>query len=252
VKIPLSVVFRMLVYAAVAVATIVVTTLSLQAKDTPEAKAPATAVVIACAVVIAVGGVAESVYRLVIETWGSISYDRRLVAEDNLKGLLVSLDEETNIPWTEIGLTAFIVRWRLMHPFGRVQVRVARLRMKTMPRPTSVLWTRKKGVLGRCWRNRRDEDIDHQVRYGAHMNCTKEQWRQLGQDIREHLTYDDFLAIRDFGYVLACPILTDGRYRGCLVIQVLPKYKGELAVGTKARELLHVSADTIAGLLSRP
>jgi len=84
------------------------------------------------------------------------------------------------------------------------------------------------------------------------VNYTKKQWKGLDQDIREHLSYDDFIAVRDFGYVLASPILTGSQYRGCIVIQVATMYTSELAVGKKSRDLLHVSADTIAGLLSGP
>jgi hypothetical protein len=253
VKIPLSVLLRLLQYAAVAFATIVVTLIGLRVLGNPGGKGPSTTLVIACAVVIGLGGVADGVYRLLSETLGGVSYNRRLVVEDNLKGLLVSLAQDTSIPWTEIGLTTFIVRWTVRHPFGRVQVRVARLRMRGTPRPTSVLWTRKKGVLGRCWRNRRDEDVDHHHQYLKYVNCTKKQWKGLDQDVREHLSYDDFLAIREFGYVLATPIFDhDSQYRGCLVIQVAPRFRNELAEGRNSRLLLHLSADTIGALLFEP
>lgn len=249
-RIQVSVVLRLLQYVAIGLATGVVTLLTLSVPNSPGVKAPSHLLVIVCAVVIGVGGFAEGFFKTLSEAIGGISFSRRQLVDDTLKALLVSLADTTKIPWTEIGLTTFIVRWRMRHPFGLVQVRVARLRMKSTPRPTAILWTKDKGVLGRCWRNRRDEELDHQSKYGSYMSYSKDEWQELGQDVREGLSYDDFVAIRDFGYVLATPIV-DGksRYRGCLLVQVASEYASRLAAGSKARELLHLSADTVAGLL---
>ena len=249
-RIKLSVLFRLLQYVAVATATFFVTSFSLSVQNSPGVKAPSHALIIAFAIIIGLGGVADGVYRTLSEATGNTSFDRRLLVEDNLKALLVSLAEETTIPWTEIGLTAFVVRWTLRHPFRRVQIRVARLRMKSTPRPTAILWTKKKGVLGRCWRNLQDEDVDHQAKHGSYRNYTRDQWEALGQDVREHLSFDDFLAIRDFGYILASPIFDrKSRYRGCLCIQVAPGFQSQLAAGSASRDLLHLSAYTIAAVL---
>lgn len=249
-RIKFTALLRLLMYVAVGVATGVATWLQLRVADLPGAKRPPPWAVVLCAAIIGAGILFQGLREVMAECFGGVDNEQRMLIEENLKTLLVSISAATTdrLPWTELGLTAFIVRRTLRHPLG-VQVRVARLRMRSTPRPTRVAWTKNKGVLGRCWRNEQDEDIDHEKKHKKYRDCSKQEWKALPTSVTEYLTYDDFKAVRDFGYVLASPIFDrKNEYRGCLVAQVLPVYKPELA-DSKVRELIHISADTIRGLL---
>lgn len=246
VKIRLTSLFRILQHLLVAGATAAITWFSLTAESGPGD--PPRWLVTAAVVVLAGGEVANGVRGVTGRR--TLSHEKRLDVQACLAGVLVSLDEKTTIPYTELGLTAFVVRRTLRHP-GGVQIRIARLRLRANPRPTRILWTKKKGVLGRCWRNLQVEELDHAAKYGKYQNCTKDTWKKLPSDVREGLSYEDFKAIRHFGYVLAAPIIDgEGNYRGCLLVQVRPMYKGELKAGSEAREIICLGATTVAAVLS--
>ena len=245
-KIRLTTLFRILQHLLVAGATGAVTWFSLTAQQGPGA--PPRWLAIAAVAVLGTAEVVNGARGLTRRK--PLSHEKRLDVQACLAGLLVSLDENTTIPYTEVGLTAFVVRRTLRHP-GGVQHRVARLRLRDTPRPTRVVWTKKKGLPGRCWRNLRVEELDHVAKYRRYQDYTKRMWKKLPPDEREGLSYEDFKAIRNFGYVLAAPIIDgEGHYRGCLLVQVRPKYKGELKAGTEAREIICLSANTVAAVLS--
>jgi hypothetical protein len=211
---------------------------------------------VSIAIVVGAAGPADSVSRTMTQWRGYDSVDTTLKIEDPVKALLVSLNAAPiSIPWIEIGLTVFLVRKSLLHPLSGTQQRVTRLRMKSYPRPTAVVWTKNKGLLGRCWRERHDvhqdvsayfEPLSHHLPPGE--DVTKAQWKAWPKDKRMKLSFNDYLALRHFGYSHASPIMKDGRYRGCLVVQASPTYAANLATA-EATGAIRLAADNIANLL---
>lgn len=241
-RVPLSILARLIQAGIVAVAIAVATWSTVRREpDVP------TGVVLLIAVIVGLAGPIDDVERTLAGWVGTVSLEFRLKIEEPLKGLLVSLTQATTIPWAEIGLTVFLVKRTRRYPIRGVQLRVARLRMRSSPRPTAIVWTRNKGLLGQCWQQQRDVNQDHEKVYGQ-MQVTRSAWKSASPDTRSGLSYQDFLTIRHFGYVLASPILKDGRYKGCIVVQVLPGYADELSK-PDSLDAIHLTADTIALLL---
>ena len=103
-----------------------------------------------------------------------------------------------------------------------------RIRMLVTPRPTKIQWTRHKGLLGMCWDELDKVPLNHQEHFREHMNCTKRQWKKdVPVSIKRGLTYEDYKQIRQFGYVVAYPVVED-QYRGCLVLQVETRYQSAI------------------------
>jgi len=205
---------------------------------------------IALAAVVALFGPGEIAVRTLGEWMGSVTYARCQHMEEPTKACIVGLAQLTSIPLTRIGITVFVVIRTRLHPWLGVQKRVVRVRLESNPAPTSVVWTKKKGILGQCWTERHDVGLDHPAHFASFMQCTKEQWKQAPESVKMHLTYNDFRQIREFGYVLACPMidLTNGRYCGCFVVQV-PGGMGPELNRTDALELIHSSAALTCAVL---
>jgi len=204
---------------------------------------------IGLALVVAVFGPGEIAFRAIGEFLGDVSYATRLNLEEPTKACVVGLSKLTPIPVTKIGITVFVVRRTRTHLWTGVQRRVVRVRLESNPTPTHIHWTKKKGLLGECWRERQDAKLNHPKHFGPYMKYDKKQWKDLPQDCKMHLTFKDFTQIRPFGFVLASPLISnDGRYRGCMVVQV-PGDSEEDLVNEEAMELVHSSAALTCAVL---
>lgn len=245
----------MVQYAIVAAALGAATYYQVKAADPTMSRFWLVVVVVA----IALGGPIDGALRAWADFRGTVSWTFRLKVEVPVKTLLVTLDEKTSATWKQIGITVFIVRHSRRHPFG-VQERIFRLRMKTKPKPTRIGWTRHKKPLGECWRTREPVEFNHtthraKVEAGRHGQPFKWwEWLKVPRADRLGLRCRDYNEIRSFGYVVAMPIIPDGghfpgRYRGCLVVQVNPRFEGDFAEGTEGRQAMELAAETIANLL---
>lgn len=246
---------RIVQCAIVAVALAAATFFQVRAS---EPKAPVWFLV-TLAAIVGLGGPIDSAVRAWSDFRGTVSWNFRVKVEAPIKTLLVILDDKTSATWKQIGITVFIVRYTRRHPFG-VQERIARLRMRANPKPTQIAWTRRKDPLGRCWRTKDDVEFNHvlhrrrvEARHGGRAPDRRE-WRKVSKADKMGLRLRDYRDIRNFGFVVAVPIIPEGgrhggHYRGCVVVQVNPKFEPDFAPGTDARQAMELAAETIANLL---
>lgn len=205
---------------------------------------------IALASVVALFGPGQIAYRALAEWFGEVAYETRLAMEEPAKACVVGITKITSIPFTDVGVTVFIVLKSRDHPIRGIQKRQVRVRMESNPAPTTVRWTKDKGLLGECWRERRDASRDHSQFFDGYMNCSETDWEKVPDKIRQGLTYGDYQQIRMFEFVLATPMIdpSNGAYRGCLVIQVPTKLRDEL-IQPEVIELIHSSAALTCAVL---
>jgi hypothetical protein len=204
----------------------------------------------ALAGVVALFGPGQIAVRALAEWFGQVTYEQRLGMEEPAKACLVGLTEVTGIPFTEIGVTVFVVLRSRWHPVRGIQKRVVRLRMESTPAPTTVQWTKNKGLLGECWTQRRDASRDHAQQFDGNMSCTEEEWARAPSHVRQNLSYRDYQQIRTFGFVFAAPMIDPikAHYHGCLVVQIPAQHKEALAT-TDALDLIHLSASLTCAVL---
>jgi hypothetical protein len=201
-------------------------------------------------VVVAIVGPGQIAFRTLGEWLGDVSHEERLALEEPTKACVVGISKETSIPIVKIGITVFVVLKSRFHLWHGVQKRMVRIRLDSNPVPTQIKWTRKKGLLGECWTQRRDARLNHPEHFGSHLNCTKAQWKLLPQVVTTNLSYEDFKQIRHYGFALASP-MTDshGHYRGCIVVQVPAEFEQELD-SPEILELIHTAAQCTCAVLN--
>lgn len=206
--------------------------------------------VIVLASVVGILGPIESVARTVRDWFGFVGFDARLNVEEAAKTALVALTQVTALDWTEVGITVFRVTRARWHLIAGIQERIARVRLESTPRPSTVIWTKNKGILGQCWREGRDKSLDHKEFYAPYQHITtKDEWKRLPDDVRMGLKFRDFIDIRDFGFVLASPMKGHRHgYCGCFVVQVPSEKKDELSQPA-ALEVIHTGAATACAVL---
>ncbi len=122
-----------------------------------------------------------------------------------------------------IGYTVFRVRRSPRPPFWRIQARIYRLRLTANPKPSTVRWVKRKGLLGECWRRQEKVYLDHQKHFsGVRADRWWNWWFRVPASTRQWLSFSDYKSIKKYHHVIAYPLEDphSGEYCGCLVIQV--------------------------------
>ncbi len=199
--------------------------------------------------VLAAVGLTESLGRVI----GGVIRERRLREarwfSETLKALLVQVVQASQLDWTAVGVNAFVVRHRHGWIGRRVLRRVGRERIRSTPVPSNVLWTRGKGVIGRCWALGTDLGVDLRDHFADVEDSTADEWEELTEEQRLGLSYDDFQRTRQHGVVVATPLL-DRRERVIGVISA-DSLEGPLERlwNDQVREALGAAAVAIRNLL---
>ena len=172
--------------------------------------------------VLAVVSLIEGLERVI----GGVVRERQLTQarhfSETLRALLVNLVDASQLDWTSIGVNALLIR-RQYRWFGLEALhRIGRERIRSTPRHSNVVWTRGKGVIGRCWDSGQDYGLDLRAIYAEAAGMTEDEWSNLGSDepgitedewsklptqTRLGLSYHDFLRTRHHRVVVATPIL---------------------------------------------
>lgn len=183
---------------------------------------------------------------------------------ETLRALLVNLVDASQVDWTSIGVNALLVRKRYRW-FGRESLhRVGRERIRSTPRHSDVVWTRGKGVIGRCWERGQDYGSDLRAIYADIAGMSEQEWSNLGSNqpgITEEdwaqfsvdktfgLSYADFLRTRHHRVVVATPILDRaGRVIGVVSADSRDAGLDQLFTD-EVRGVLGSAAETIRNLL---
>jgi hypothetical protein len=89
--------------------------------------------------------------------------------------------------------------------------RLARERVNDTPVPSGITWIKGKGVIGRCWRDQREQLHDAERLFVSHGNCSRRDWDALGEDERMGMSHGEFQKIAGkYGTVIAVPLIGRG------------------------------------------
>lgn len=174
-----------------------------------------------------------------------------------LSAALVQVAEQAGSRVADIknfGISAFIVRRRLLHPRHGQQMRVARVRLSSTPPPSNIPWTTGKGVIGLCWETQRIIATDTARMYDDLHECNKTEWDDLDSDVRLNLKYEEFRRIAGkYAGVVAVPIVDSRteRYRGCVALDIIHGKDFNRINTPKIYESLSDAAVSIANYLRK-
>ncbi len=123
---------------------------------------------------------------------------------------------DPSLPYPELGASAWIIEGFR----DRRLRRIGRHRLNANPVPSSITWTKNKGVLGRCWAEEAPQVVDTSEYDQKFNDSTQAQWDALPYDERLGLDYGEYRKIvGKYGTVLAFPILTEsGKILGCVTL----------------------------------
>lgn len=187
---------------------------------------PPDALVIASTVTIATLAAVRPVWDGIQAIRGSerarLRVEAQIVAEVTLRRVV----KRTGLDWTAVGVNVFLVRvtaafWRpSWPPIRRAQVRIAKLRIRSLPKPSGIPWTKGKGVIGACWETQSDIVIDLAEEERALGALSADEFEGLPSEDRFGFTHNEFKRTRGtYGAILAVPIKTDeGEYLGCITV----------------------------------
>ena len=167
----------------------------------------------------------------------------RRCARDGMRVLLPQLSGLTGISYERIGMHCLMLpRWyrlafprRVRHlikqalpnaivkrlPAPPALQSVERWRVASDPSPSGIAWTREKGIVGKCWRDKVIVGLDCREKYGSLLGCAQHQWEvEVPDGIRLGLTHAEFCRIGGkYNAVIVAPILLpNGEFIGCLTV----------------------------------
>jgi hypothetical protein len=180
----------------------------------------------------------------------------RLDVEETLKAVVIAVTDAGPY-WRNVGVHAFIMERPWYAPWKPRQVRMGRWRMTMAPEWDEIVWTKDKGVIGKCWRDRRGVRADLHKQWKEFYGCSKETWNALDDELRFGFTYEDFVNSRqaegknlEYGVILAYPILDRRKkYRGCVSVDV-PAGHGRALDQIDVRNAALMAAATISKIMS--
>ena len=200
-------------------------------------------------VVLALTALAQGVYDLVT----GMGEEHRLRFErwvaETLKGTLVQVVQASGLDWKDVGINAFLVR-RTPRWFGTpVLHRVGRERIRNTPPPSNVVWTKGKGVIGRCWATATDQGVNLAALFGPDPVLTESDWLARPEADRIGMSFSDYEKTKNHGAVVATPILDrEGEVIG-VVSADAPGDAFDRLWNDNVREALGATATTLRNLL---
>lgn len=200
---------------------------------------------------VAVIAVDEST-RASIAEWRETRLGRlREVIRHDLIAALVALDGLPGLSIQTTSVTVLLVRRRLRPPFRRYLFSVERLRMFPVSPSPGIHWTRGKGIIGLCWKDKNVRVGATAVLWETWLTCTKGQWKTAHPDIKLGFRYKEFKAIAGkYEAVVAVPIIVKGRFEGCVAVD---GRRGKMTEGQlindKVTDIAQSAALTIGKLL---
>ena len=142
--------------------------------------------------------------------------------EAYLKAGLDMLVRHAGVNWENTGVQAFVVASK---GFLRreQQTRIGRVRMSATP-PSGIKWAKGKGIIGRCWEEKRRQYVDVERHFAAFRKHDKATWDRMSAQQRYGLSYEDFRTVRDkYGVIAAVPVMDDTeKYVGCITADFPP------------------------------
>lgn len=172
-----------------------------------------------------VTAIAPSLQLLLSERTERARLQRERAFREILTGVFVGLIEKAEMEWKTTGIQAFLVRRRLHvrhRPFAKVQDKIVRFRLASLPKDSGIPWTRGKGVIGKCWTTETPQFMDLRQVFPSPAPRSQAEWDQLPEDKTLNLEYSEYLRTKDhYGIVGAMPVTNrKGRYIGCVSLDL--------------------------------
>jgi hypothetical protein len=169
-----------------------------------------------------------------------------------LRGAAVTTAEATGKKVPSVGASAFVVARGGFLWQREYLKRIGRERFNSFPPPSQVVWTLGKGVIGRCWAERKPVAKDFTKIAKRHRGCSREQFEKLKDDVRLGLTYDEWNEmIGKYGVVLAVPITAsaiDGKIIGVLALDLQEGTEHEIT-HNEVRKIAYDAAASLAKII---
>ena len=142
--------------------------------------------------------------------------------EKQMRSAIISISHLTQVDADLFGCNIWAIR---THRRSDVLKRQGRLRLSDYPQPDSVLWSKGKGVIGRCWE---DRDVVYknwtatQARWAQTEEMTDADWKALSKRDRWGFDQGEYLRlVRKYSQILAVPIKDDdGNVLGCISVDI--------------------------------
>lgn len=135
---------------------------------------------------------------------------------------LIYIVRHAGADWETTGIQAFEIRrrWKWGATYHQ---KAAVVRLAPIP-PSGIKWTEGKGLIGRCWKTRTRQFTDLAAHFSDVQHLGPEDWRNLSDEKRYGLTFDDFQRVRGkYGIVAAVPIISrKEKYVGCITSDMPP------------------------------
>jgi hypothetical protein len=200
---------------------------------------------------IAVAAILVPLGEAIDTSWGTRRPAVHLACLRQLVATLHLILEKERLAYDQVGLHVFLVGvGRVGWKPQRIQRRVARLRLAGAPDDEGMIFTKGKGVVGACWANGAPARGDWSQVWARHKEKTETQWSALPPDETQGFTYGEFrLTGPEYGAIVAYPIITKDKYRGCVAIDG-PPGRMDLLWNSSVRGRLQICAENIGSLLN--
>jgi hypothetical protein len=177
--------------------------------------------------------------------------ERRLLARqvsETLRIALVQVIDLTGLDWKAVGMNAFLIERRRRWRREQFLHRIGRERISIHPLPSEVMWTKGKGVIGRCWELNSDVGVDLAKHFAPYRALTEDEWDALPADERFGLSFLEFKRTEHLGPVVATPIQeADGTIIGVVSVDG-PSGTYTRLSSEPVREAIGAAATTIRNL----
>jgi hypothetical protein len=171
--------------------------------------------------------------------------ERRELAAISLEAAAWAIVDQVGhgLDYRDLGVAAYRVGHRWWWPFRPLLVRVERVRPSRRPVASHVSWRPGKGVIGACVARGEVVAVDVAQMYRDLGSPTEEEWETVPAEIRQGLSYAEYLDVRDkYGVVIAAPIIDDTGQSSSVV--------GCIALDGPDGRFAELQSDEVLGLLN--
>ena len=143
--------------------------------------------------------------------------------ETILSAGFVQLVRALGVPFTEVGVHAYLVRRSWPPPWRRALVHVGGVRLVPRHPPSGLRWTKGKGVIGTCWGERKFVAADGGALAARAEASSPEEWEAIPAAERLGMSLEDIKRTESYGTIAAMPLFgEDGVVRGCVAADARP------------------------------
>lgn len=165
-------------------------------------------------------------------------------AQASLYAALTKLTDKIGMKPAKVALHAFVVRRRWRRLWTPLHVQVARIKPGDSRPPSTIVWTRGKGVIGECWRQKHEVVFVafYDTRFRDLLSCNKTRWYSIAEGDRMGFTFEEWSSIRDrYRGIVAAPMVSragDGfKYSGCVTLDALDQQTFDTILAADNKEL---------------